>query len=394
MVKTIGQLANRKFYCFRIKSCLYLTSLVCCFAQITLSQSARPCFEPGPTIPITSGRLALSPDGRFLAQESRGRILISSIEAGFLTRELEGPKRDIESPLQFSQDSRFLSAAGDGVVHVWEASTGKFLHELNGIYGRVRDISFSPDGKFITAVGSQKRYIFRPEPDARVRVWETTTGRLVPHASPIWIPQHGVSIFNRSAFSPDGKLLFAAFNGQYGFWDPLTGGRITELVDPEVKPHDKPITYSGGIIGEMKFSPNGKYLATTGFYGDFLRIWDVPSGKLRAKIEAFASVIAFSPDSTLLAFDKGKELYIWNIEHAKEIKRLERHTKLMESISFSADGHFVASSDLKQTIIWDTTTWAATASISDARLSWFTTGRVLATAGPGRFFRLWDVNCN
>ncbi len=143
----------------------------------------------------------------------------------------------------------------------------------------------------------------------------------------------------------------------------------------------------------MKFSPDGKYLVTVGFYWGDIQIWEVPTGKLLNKISVHSSALEFSPDSKFLAYYKGKEFRVWDIRKGKEIKRLEGHQASIKRISFSDDGKLVATSDGKNTIIWNTTNWTVEETISGARISQFISERTLATFGPGKHLQLWDVNC-
>jgi len=63
-----------------------------------------------------------------------------------------GPLAPITS-VRFSPDGRWLLAASDGRVVVWDARSGAAAGELPGIRGMVHTLAFSPDGKWLATGG-------------------------------------------------------------------------------------------------------------------------------------------------------------------------------------------------------------------------------------------------
>ncbi|MER6161594.1 serine/threonine-protein kinase, partial [Streptomyces sp. NPDC001868] len=94
-------------------------------------------------------------------------------------------------------------------------------------------------------------------------------------------------------YSPDGKTL--ATDGDEGtvwLWDPATGRHRSTL-----RVHD-------GSVNDVEFSPDGKTLATAGEDGT-VRLWDPATGRARA-VAVFdhgspVFAVAFSPDGKTLA---------------------------------------------------------------------------------------------
>jgi WD40 repeat protein len=178
------------------------------------------------------------------------------------------------------------SSLGPTTLRLWDA-TGKEVRTFGNSAPagdqpkfRSEQCFFSPDGKYLAAVGS--------EGAARgiVRVWTVAGGD-----KSLQLPNYSTPT-GPVVFSPDSKQMVETCARKVRLWDPATAKLFQEI--------DTPCDACAVAV----FSPDGKYLAA----GDRkdLRVWRLPAAELvtqLAEVEAFL----FAPNSrTLAALIEGK----------------------------------------------------------------------------------------
>ena len=123
------------------------------------------------------GELAFSPDGRQLAEvgggvrrNEPGTVTLWGVSTGMAQRALIGHKSRVYG-VDFSRDGRML-ATGDAEGHLflWELASGRKRHEFVGHESAIRSLAFSPDGRLLAA----------SSPEAPVYVWDVTGAALQP----------------------------------------------------------------------------------------------------------------------------------------------------------------------------------------------------------------------
>jgi WD40 repeat protein len=237
---------------------------------------------------------------------------------------------------------------GDGVVRVWDTTTGKEQRVLGLVKTGARGIvshtaAFSPDGKLLAA-GSG---------DGAVFLWEVATGKERGHWQKLsgWISD--------LAFSPDGKGLAAATwqSGQrtLRYWDVATGKDLCDFESRE-------------RVGWIAFAPDGKLLVTSGLDHDngkpFIRFWDMATGKrlstldTAGDLDGVLNTLTFSADGRFLATSQGwfdnASIRVWEVATRQEVRRFRGF--FATSLCFSPDGRSLASGGNKSAILlWDLT---------------------------------------
>jgi WD40 repeat protein/serine/threonine protein kinase/tetratricopeptide (TPR) repeat protein len=176
---------------------------------------------PGTPLPLGRtglARLRYSPDRRWLAtcdyDPDRGTGAVRVWDAARLTpaATLEGGEAHYWD-VAFSHDSRFLAAAGDGGISLWELPGGKLRRVFNGHEGAVHSVAFAPDGRRLASAGA----------DTTLRLWDVRSGGeervLRGHTSRVACV----------AFNPAGdRLASGAADGTARVWD-LTADRESGL---------------------------------------------------------------------------------------------------------------------------------------------------------------------
>jgi WD40 repeat protein len=291
----------------------------------------------------------------------------------------------------FSADGRTVTAAGkDGAGRVWEAATGKELHNFavtrqhtrwDADYAEMLSVSHSsyhplalsadgtalarlsaPDGILLWNVASGKDH--RPVVDCALAVG--------PVLNPSWLT-------GCLAFSPSGKELATyCADGRARLWDTATRKELRRF-----EGHEDP-------VARLLFSPDGKTLISLGAGPAGLRRrahatqtlhrWDVATGQ---KLPGFpvpaSTAFALSPDGKALvvAADdpdtpfilRSSPILLLDLATGKEVRRFrgpEGH--LVISLAFSPDGKTLASAGQGTPIcLWDVTTGKGLGRLSEPK---------------------------
>jgi WD40 repeat protein len=138
------------------------------------------------------------------------------------------------------------------------------------------------------------------------------------------------------AFTHDGKQVATLDReGVIDFWDVDDGRKIRTLKADGLK------------FTHFLLSPDGKVLA--GAVGDTLALFNAASLEEMRRIavkEMDITCLAFSPDGKLLAAGcKEKLVRLWEVDSGKEKAKLEGHEHRILSVEFSPDGRSLAVDD-------------------------------------------------
>jgi len=281
---------------------------------------------------ITSLAFALG-GNRLASASADGTAVIWNIETEKVEHVLAEGRAEINS-VAFSLDGHLAITGGnDKIARVWDVQTGKIKKAFDPMFSAVLAVGFSRDGKVAVATSNDGDY-----------VWEVETGRRVG------VLEGHSSGIGSAAFSSDSLLVLTVSDGVARLWNRATSKVV------------KRFTYGEGIVSAV-LSANGRQLLTAGDFTDHeARLWDVGTGKELTVFSGHTDrirALAFSPDGKTIATagDDGTAR-TWNAATGQPLRLLasglpNKKPVSIESLAFSRDGKFLATSDGKTLSAWN-----------------------------------------
>jgi WD40 repeat protein len=213
-------------------------------------------------------RLAISPDGRFLAGgDKKGVVLLWRLSDGLNVRVLRGHREAIVG-LAFSPDNRLLVTAGsEESVKVWDVASGRERQVVlrNAGDARIAAIALSPTGRRLAVLTKQSFT------RGGVAFWEADEVGSFSFVRALDVEGMEINfpLLDRPsvpiAFSPDGALL------------AIANDKLTYLVDAE-QALLKRVLNTDEDAAALAFSPDGRLLALATENGRVL-LYGVPRGE-------------------------------------------------------------------------------------------------------------------
>jgi WD40 repeat protein len=284
--------------------------------------------------------------------------------------------------------------------------------ELAGPRTEIKDMAFSPDGKRL-AVASL---------DTTVRIWDVEQGRIT-----VKLTGHKTSVSGLSYYNDGQNLITLGNDDLLKTWD-TTSGKETSSVDLKCNSNNgngdvvalkdnRALVACGGlrivdlktgkVVGDFK-GPDWVYklavssdqrtiLGSTG-YAEF-QLWDMqslePMRQLKGHDELGLSVSYSANGKFLATGGSDNTTRIWNAANGKQLFVLKEHEDLIRDVAFSPDSKILASASRDDTIkLWDVATGEELNTLKGhnndvLQLAWSKDGKTLASADRDGVIKLW-----
>lgn len=145
-----------------------------------------------------------------------------------------------------SDGSQVITASADRSVIIWNANSGRIVHNLQGHSAEVTFADFNKKGDKAASVGK----------DGKLIVWDVVSGNKI-------MDKELGRIVHSVRFSNDDKYILVSCND--GCADVFNANDLSEVADIRA--------YKGGVCWYAEFSYDDKYILTTGNDG-IAKVWD------------------------------------------------------------------------------------------------------------------------
>ena len=195
-------------------------------------------------------------------------------------------------------------------VRLWDTTSGKLVRTLvQTTHSTFGPVAFSPDGKLAAAGGGGWSVAWNQVDGWDVKLWDATTGRAKQSLAAV--DTAGVTCI---AISPDNKVIASGHCRGVRVWERATGKLLWSYPTPRWAVHS------------IAFSPDGRSILAAGNETDFLvalpdhgaegglALLDAATGKEDPKLvwaKHWIRSVAFSPDGKWVLGATGQGLTVW-----------------------------------------------------------------------------------
>jgi WD40 repeat protein len=357
-----------------------------------------------------------SPDGRTIAAANyNGQVLLYAID-GELLATLETSKENTKDNPQgrnrvlrnliFSPDGKFIVAGGDdGYLFQWEVASRKLINSTAAHKRKVNGLVYCPNNLTIVTASS----------DDTIKFWNSTT--LVNERS---FAANSDGVNDLDCHPQGSALLSSGQNGKLKLWD-LQGNLIKETDSIEANPlvtnpnnlnnSNNDQRNNATAVYQGRFHPQKNLIVSA--YGDQnIRLWEfspldgspakfTPAGIIGDKKNEF-TIVRFSADGNqVITAGSGSanpdfSIRIWNLDGTLEAK-LQGHEENIFDLNVHPKGNLIASASKDKTV----RQWQGTGALlrtlqKHTKPLWTVSispdGKTIASAGNDTSINLWQQN--
>lgn len=305
---------------------------------------------------------AWSPDGSRIVTGNRAfgsTAIIQSIPAveiwntntGELVLALPDHQGAVISVAWTSNGNQLITAGSDNRLYLWDVSADQAVlnQDMGGYMGRVTDLSWSPDGRYI-ASGSVD--------GGGVRIWNVDTGQVQGYLVGNGAQGHENRRVQSVAWNPMSNLIVTGGEDlTVRLWNGDTGAWINTFIGHEFTAYSRGAGLPSGIA-DVTWNPDGTLFASGG-YDATARLWDERGANALHVLEGTdwpVTSLAWSMDGELL-YGAGSAVMAWDIASGHPLDDFPCATEAegYTSVVASPDGRYLAFSSRNQGYVCDLT---------------------------------------
>ncbi|MSU62831.1 MAG: hypothetical protein EXS31_10610 [Pedosphaera sp.] len=366
------------------------------------------------------GSVAFTADGKHVvAGLWDGQIRVWDFATGRIVATLKGHTGWVAAVAMATDGKTFATASADRTIILWDALTFEPRERRRGHVGEVWSLALSPDGR--TALSGST--------DGTTRTWSTETrqtdqvlggpnlvagftgrGRklvaVMTNSLCVWTPESGERVdFPIPASAPpiladnwgrpcavkpnEPFVALGRNDGTIGIWDLTTGATVA--VWPA----------HGDGIAKIKFSPDGRRLATSSTTGE-VKIWEFATRRELARLGSLgpgqANALTFTPDGATLISSGNHRFWLWDVSTGHEIPLDGHDGDEVYSVAISPSGELLAvtTGSSNQTRLHELPSGRLLAVLRGHvqginAVAFSPDGKMLATGSNERRVKLWNV---
>ena len=275
--------------------------------------------------------------------------------------------------VNFSPNGKFLvTASADRTAKIWEIPSGRLVNTLQGNHGHVFSAAFSPNSRRVVTASK----------DNTAQIWQVSSGNQIQELS-----GHTKEVLS-AAFSANGnQVVTGSEDGTVKIWQAAGGREV------------RTIPVAPGGIYSVVFSPNGRRIAV-GFTNGGVGIWNVANGSNLRKFSGHrraVSTVAFNrKGNRLITASVDNTVKLWNVSNGNMLRNIAGN--YFYSAGFSPDGKFIVTGNDGRAIIWKIPGGQNTLVLKHASgaavrsVSFSPNGKYVALGGEDNVVRIWEVN--
>lgn len=322
--------------------------------------------------------IAISPNGRHIATASDdASVRIWNAESGKLVHELKGHENVVTKVAFHPVKDLFASTSRDHTVRLWSLPTGRCIRTISEHDNDVMTLAFDPEGRLLATGDTDGNIVvtwFTPDGGTSVlKIADEDITALAhdPYKEVLVVGMHGsdtLQLIDPASGNTRGSVRIgdhvrAVAVDPKGRYYAAATGKTIQLIDAVKLKVETVLAGHSDVVNTVAFGPSGKSLASGGA-DNVILLWDVDSGEVRLTFDGHdldVNSIALHPDGKrLVSASEDDTARIWS-RNVGACLVLEGHLGWVNAVSFSTDGKHLFSGGRDKTLRrWVTATGAET----------------------------------